>query len=210
MPELIPAILTDDLHDFKDKLKKLDGLTEWVQIDIMDGKFVKNTSVKLGDLVGIEHNFNFEAHLMVANPQNYFKSCKKLKCQRVLFHFEAVKDPLKILEEMNSYDFAKGISINPPTAVEDVVPYLDMVDVVLLLAVNPGWQGQKFDPIVFKKIEKIRETHPQKQIAIDGGVNMDNIKKVVKAGFDIINIGSAIFNNDQAKENIKAFKAIIK
>ena len=176
----------------------------------MDGKFVNNKSIKLEDIVSIDHNFKLEVHLMVENPEKYFKVCQKLKCKRVLFHFEAVKDPLKTIEEMNQYDFAKGISINPPTPVDDVLPYVDLVDVVLFLAVNPGWQGQKFDPNVLKKIEKIRETHPNKQISIDGGVNMDNIKRVVSAGFNIINIGSAIFQNDQVEKNIISFKSIIK
>lgn len=209
MPEIIPAILTDDIQDLKDKLKKLEGLTDWVQIDIMDGKFVDNKSIDLEDLIGIEHNFNLEIHLMVEKPQKYFKTCEKIKSKRVFFHLEAVKDPLEVIEEMSKYDFEKGISINPPTSVRDILLYVDMVNVVLFLAVNPGWQGQKFDSTVLKKIKKLKELSPHTKIEIDGGINLENIKSVVEAGVDIIDIGSQIVKSDNMAQKIKEFQDII-
>ena len=208
MPEIIPAILTNDLEDFKAILKKLEGLVDWVQIDIMDGKFVNNKSIKLKDLEGIKHNFNLEAHLMVAEPQKYFKVCDQLNIKRVLFSVEPVKDLDKVIKEARKFKFEVGFSINPSTPLDNIIPFLDKVDVVLFLAVTPGWQGQKFEETVLEKIKKLKDISPDIKIEIDGGVNLDNIKSVVEAGADYIDVGSAIVKSENIKETIKKLKAI--
>jgi len=210
MPEIIPAILTNDLEDLKLKLKKLEGLTRWVQIDVMDGRFVNNTSLKLEELVGIDHKFNLEVHLMVEEPQNYFAICSQLGAKRVFFHYEATQNVDEVLKMSEQYDFKTGISINPPTLLDSITSYLNKVDVVLFLAVNPGWQGQQFDETVLKKIKKLKKISPQTKIAIDGGVNLENVKQVVEAGVDLINVGSVIVKSDNFSEAITQFKETIK
>ena len=205
--EIIPAILTNDLNDFKNKLKKIKNLTSWLQIDIMDGKFVNNTSIKLTDLEKIKIPFNLEIHLMVFKPEKYFLDCQKLKAKRVIFHFEAAKNPLKILKEMEKYSFEKGMAINPETKVAEIKPYLKNLDLVLLLGVKPGFQGQKFNLVVLKKIGQIRQIFNKKiKIGVDGGVKLYNIGKIAKAGADNLVVGSYLFQSKNINLTFKKLK----
>ena len=211
--EIIPAILTNNLNDFKNKLKQVKNLTDWLQVDIMDGKFVNNTSIKLTDLEKIKIPFNLEIHLMVFNPEKYFQNCQKLKAKRVIFHFEAVKNPSKILKEMEKYSFEKGIAINPDTEVEKIKPYLKNFDLVLLLGVKPGFQGQKFNPIVLKKIKQLKPPHQKFgvgakkiKIGVDGGVKLSNIGKIAQAGADNLVVGSYLLQSKNINLTFKRLK----
>lgn len=203
--EIIPAILTDNLVDFENKVRKIEGIANWLQIDIMDGKFVKNISVSLADLKKIKIPFNLEIHLMVLNPEKYFKECQALKAKRVIFHLEAAKDPLSVLKEMKKYSFERGMALNPETPIEKIKPYLKYLDLVLLLGVTPGFQGQKFNPIVFKKIKQLSKIGKKIKIGVDGGIKFSNIKKIAMTRVDNLVVGSYLF---QSKNISRAFKEL--
>ncbi|MGB9598736.1 MAG: ribulose-phosphate 3-epimerase, partial [Minisyncoccales bacterium] len=170
MAKIIPAILTASLNDLENKLRIIQNLTDWVQIDIMDGKFVKNVSISLADLKKIKIPLNLEVHLMVLNPEKYFRDCQNLKAKRVIFHYEATKNPKRVFEIMKKYDFSPGLAINPSTSVEKIKKFLEKLDLVLLLAVNPGFQGQKFNPIVLTKIKELKKLSKKIKIGVDGGI----------------------------------------
>jgi len=210
MAEIIPAILTNSFSDLKNKLAQIKNFSDWVQIDIMDGNFVKNISVDILNLKKIRFLKNLEIHLMVLNPEKYFVVCKALKAKRVIFHFEAVKNISKILKEMKKYSFEKGIALNPKTNVEKIKPFLNQLDVVLLLGVNPGFQGQKFKPVVLGKIKKIRKISDKIKIGVDGGIRLENIKKIVKAGADYLIVGSYLFKSGNIEKTYKFLKNKIK
>src|SRR3989338_3537702 len=110
--KIIPAILTNKIKDLEDKLKKLSGLVDLIQIDIIDGNFINNKTIGLKDLKKIKllKNFKLEAHLMVKNPEKYFEDCQKLGIKRVIFHIEAVKNLKEILETANKFKFEIGVA----------------------------------------------------------------------------------------------------
>jgi len=201
MKKIIPTILTDDFLDLETKLKQLKGLTDWIQIDIADGKFVNNVSIRLEDLskTKLAAGFNLEAHLMVLAPEKYFSACQKANVKRVVFHLEAAKKLNDILDKAKKFDFLIGIALNPQTPIAKIKPYLKQIDLVLLLAVQPGFQGQKFLPSVLAKIKNLRKIAPETKIEIDGGVNPGNIKKIAEAGADYIVVGSYLFRNKKVK-----------
>ena len=202
----MPAILTNSLPDLKKKLKRIRDLSDWLQLDIMDGRFVKNISVNLADLKKIKFPKNLEIHLMVENPEKYFQDCQRLKAKRVIFHIEATKNPLKVLKEMKRYQFERGMALNPETKIEKIKPYLNQLDLVLFLGVTPGFQGQKFNPIVLGKIKNFRKIFPKIKIGVDGGINLENIKKISQAGADYLVVGSYLFQSKNIKKAYQLLK----
>lgn len=200
MKKIIPVIITNDIKDLRGKLKKLDNLTEWVQIDIMDGRFVNNTSVELKDLSQISTDFNFEAHLMVLEPETYLQGAQESNIKRVIFHVEAVDDVGGVIEKIKTYGFETGIALNPETELEKVLPYKDMVDLILFLGVKPGFGGQEFNTRVLNKIKILKKLYPKLKIEVDGGVNLDNIKDIAQAGADCLVVGSDLFNAPDIKK----------
>lgn len=206
MKKIIPALLSSDIQEIKDNLAKLEGLVDWAQIDIMDNKFVPNISIAVKDLVGVKTNLKLEAHLMIFNPQDVFKDCKDARIKRVFFHFEAVDDIESVLGQMKDFNFEKGIAINPETEADKIEPYLDKVDLVLFLSVNPGFQGQGFIESVLEKVKKLKKIRPEMKIEIDGGINIENIKKVSDAGVDYIVAGSAVLKGGDIEGNLMGLR----
>lgn len=194
MPKLIPAILTDDLETLKTRLAALVGLTDWIQIDIMDGLFVPQTSISLEQLASLNANFSFDIHLMVNNPESYISGCRLANVKRVIFQLEGTNDPDALLDQLAGQTFETGIALRPQTPLGALEPWLDQIDTVLLLSVDPGKQGQTFIPETFEKIARLRQIAPQVTIEVDGGVNAENISAVASAGADLIVVGSAIMN----------------
>ena len=210
MSKIIPAILTKDVADLENKLAKIQGLTDWVQIDIMDGKFVDNTSIALEDISGVEiaKDFSLEAHLMVHNPASYFSACQRAGIKRVVFHIEA-GDTENTLSKAREFGFQTGLALNPETPIQEIMPYMDAVDVAVLMSVNPGLQGQEFIPGTLQKISELKKIAPQLTIEIDGGINLDNIKMVSDAGADYLVAGSGLFKNDDIKRCFKELEASV-
>ncbi|OHA62209.1 MAG: hypothetical protein A3E07_01685 [Candidatus Wildermuthbacteria bacterium RIFCSPHIGHO2_12_FULL_45_9] len=209
MQKIIPAILTDDIEDLKNKLTLLENHATWVQIDIMDGKFVPNTSVNVAALEVAYEFFSLEIHLMVANPETYFQDCMAIGAKRVIIHSEAAENLGSALAHMKPHAFQKGVAINPQTDVSVLFPYLEYLDSVLILAVTPGFQGQKFLPEVLEKVRKLKELAPDLIVGVDGGVNESNITQVFQAGADYVAVGSALFNTPDPLDALKKLEKII-
>lgn len=208
---IIPAILTNDLRDLKNKLKKIEGLVPWVQIDIMDGRFVDNVSCEIKNLPkNITKNFRLEVHLMVSNPWRYFQDCQKIGAEKVFFHEEAAEDLKSALEKAKKFNFKIGVAINPATPIEKIKPYLNEINYVLLLAVSPGFQSQKFMPVVLSKIKELKNIAPEIIIEVDGGINLETGRQCVESGADALVVGSYIFNSGDAGAAIKKMEAIVK
>ncbi len=206
MKEIIPALLSNDIEEIKNNLSKLEGLVDWAQIDIMDNKFVPNISITVKDLIGVKTDLRLEAHLMILNPEKVLKDCEDAQVKRVFFHFEAVDDVDFVLEQMKNYGFEKGIAINPETPISKIEPYLDEIDSVLFLSVNPGFQGQGFIESVLEKVRELRSISPSTKIEIDGGIKAENIKKVSDAGVDYIVAGSAVLKGGDVEGNLRRLR----
>lgn len=210
MQRIIPAILTAEPRELREGLKILRGHTSWVQIDIMDGTFVPNTSINLFELGEAYQFFNLEIHLMVQNPEKYLEDCKSVGAKRVIFHLEATESPAEVFHKMEEYRFQKAIAINPPTSVSKLPPSLvEKLDAVLLMSVNPGFQAQEFIASVLSKIQEIRKLKPNVLVGLDGGINAQNIRQVFDAGADYVGVGSAIMKADDPVAALRRLKELV-
>lgn len=191
--KLIPAILATNLREFKRLLTVAEELTDYVQIDFMDGEFVPSKSISAEDLKDVSTSLRSEAHLMVRHPENYVLALKEFGTEKVVFHYEAVADPVKLIDSLKQHRFAVGIAINPETPVAAPGNLLERVDSVLFLTVYPGSYGHEFLPQVLNKVRELHAAKPKIKIGLDGGIKPENIEQVLESGADLAYVGSAIF-----------------
>ena len=208
MKKIMPAILSDNIGVVRKKIDQVYDFVDWVQIDICDNKFVPNRTIDVKDLKGLGEKINLELHLMVHEPQEMFSDCAKVGARRVIMHFEAMGDIDYTLNAANQYDFELGIAINPKTPVEIIKPFVSKVNLILLMAVEPGFGGHKFKKEVLGKVKEIEEVCQYARadgsipvIEIDGGVDHDTIQLANKAGVDIFVVGSALFDVEDVGAN---------
>lgn len=199
-PEIIPAILAKDEKEFRRKIEMVTDLCDTVQIDVMDGKFVNNTT--FADPQEIERMnlpMEFEIHLMVEDPEAHLDAWSVAGCSRALVHAESVEDLRAALESVHAYGMERGISINPQTPIEDIEDAIDLADVVQVMGVQPGFMGQEFVPETVAKVAALRDKYPDLVIEVDGGVSDKTAADLADAGADRLVSGSFIFSGAPAK-----------
>jgi ribulose-phosphate 3-epimerase len=205
---VVPAILTDDPKALKAMLRQAGTFTDYVQIDIMDGKFVPSRSVSAEQIPVIDVSINWEAHLMVEQPEKQLEKFKKAGARKAIFHFESTASPTQVIETARKLGLEVGIAANPETPVSKIKPFAGSVDSVLFLSVHPGFYGAKFIPEVLDKIGELRQARPRLEIGIDGGIKENNIALVAKSGVDVIFVGSAVFLQPQPAEAYRTLLAL--
>lgn len=205
MQKIIPAILTQDPADLRQKLDVFGGHSNWIHIDIMDGTLVPGRTVNLFELEEAYKFFNLEIHLMVEDPFKYFEDCSGIGAKRVIFHNEAVREHEPMLSALDSYEFQKGIALNKETSPELVSAYVSKISSILLMGVVPGAQGRSFDDAVLPKIQKAKELYPNLLCGVDGGIGAENIQSVFANGADYVLVGSKIM---QAENPLEVFKSL--
>lgn len=207
--QIIPAVLTNDPRELQQLFLKLQGVSGWLQLDIMDNTFVPYSSVGIEELKNIKHQFSLEAHLMVGNPEKYFSICNQVGIKRVIFHVEASSDIDRDLAMLVEMGMERGLALNPETPIEKILPYLDQTDIVLFLGVNPGQQGQAFIPSVLDKVKALKIESPDSLVELDGGIKAENITLIAEAGVDLLVVGSAIVKAEQPAQAYKELQAKI-
>lgn len=190
---VVPAILTDNASAVREMGRAMKGVADWVQVDIMDGEFVPSRSIGWQSVKAAKLSFDWEAHLMVREPESYFSGFKSAGARRVVFHYEATPDPAAVIAAAEKLGMEVGMALNPETTTEAAAPFLDRLDSVLLLSVNPGFYGAEYIPGVLDKVGELRALAPELHIGIDGGIKADNILEVAASGVDDICVGSGIF-----------------
>ncbi len=197
---IVPALLSDDKQKMQKMLDTCAGFAKLVQIDIMDGKFVPSTSITAEELVELNTNVSSELHLMTEDPFAWLEPAAQLGSKRIIFHLETKIDQQKLISEIKKRQIEVGVSLNPETNIEKLKPFIDNIDLVLFMSVNPGFYGAPFIPEVLDKIKKFKQIWPHKKTAIDGGVKADNLSEIKSLGLDYICIGSAILKSDDPKQ----------
>ena len=198
-PFVTPSLLDCDfakVGEDLDALKKAGTVA--VHLDVMDGHFVPNLSY--GPLVFADWrprtDLPFDAHLMISDPARYLDAYVEAGADVILVHIEVLPDPVPLLRRIRSAGCRAGLVLNPPTPTSAVEPYLAEVDRVLVMSVNPGFGGQRFDPSALGKLRRFRELRADLPLSIDGGVKAHNAADVVAAGATQLVVGSAIFRPD--------------
>lgn len=209
MKRIIPSVLTKDPHELERKIRALENYADIIQIDIMDNGLVPNISIEISEINKVKPKSQLEMHLMVKKPIDYVEPSINVGAFRIIFHVESDDNPFEVIEKITQFKAKAGIAINPPTPVENIQPYLNMVDIVLVMGVNPGFQGQKFIPDVLSKVRFIKSIRPGLLIEVDGGVNPETAPMLLEAGVDILNVGSFLFKDGNLEKNWNEMQRII-
>lgn len=212
---LSPSILSADFTVLGDELKAIDEAgSEYIHIDVMDGIFVPSISYGMPVIKSIRKATKkvFDVHLMITEPERYINEFVESGADIITFHVEATKDPGKVIDMIHEKGLKAGISVKPKTPLEAIEPFLEKIDMLLIMSVEPGFGGQAYIEGSTEKIRAAREmvkAHGlETDIQVDGGINLQNLPEVLEAGANIIVAGSSVFKGD-VRENVKAFLEIM-
>lgn len=205
------SILAEDFSILGENLKVIEKAGgDSVHLDVIDGVFAPN--ITFGPVVakGIRKltNLPLHAHLMIKYPEKYLEDFIDAGCSQICFHLEAEGNADNIIKKIHDLKAKCGIVLNPDTSVEIVIPYLEKIDLVLIMCVYPGFSGQKFIPDVLSKIEKIRKIRPEIDIAVDGGINDETIDSVLESGANVIIADSYIFSSEDRARAVRRLKGL--
>lgn len=195
MIKISPSILGS--NDRIDSIHKLNNTNaDYIHIDAMDGIFVPNTQMKIDEVLELETHSNLplDIHLMVEDPETYLNKLQNKNIEYITIHLEINKDINILIDKIKSLGYKVGLSIKPNTNVKELIPYLDKIDLVLIMSVEPGLGGQLFMPDSLIKAKSLRELNKDIIIEIDGGINDTNIEEIKKY-VDIAVVGSYITNS---------------
>ena len=211
--KLAPSILSADFTDLKTALNQYEeGGAHWVHVDVMDNQFVPNLTIGPPVVKSIRPKTEkfIDVHMMVIEPEKLVEPFARAGADNITFHIEAADEPDRVIDLIKSCGCKAGVSLKPKTPLQDIIPILDKVDVVLVMSVDPGFGGQGFFPGSSERISKTKKLLVDNclnrvLIEVDGGVKLHNAKEVIEAGADVLVAGSEVFNSDDPVQTIKDF-----
>ena len=214
--QISPSILSADFSQLGSEIKRLEeGGADMIHGDVMDGHFVPNLTIGPPVIKALrsQSSLKFDVHLMISPVHKYIDAYSNAGADIITIHPEAtenLEDSVKKIKELKK---KVGVSLNPDTKIDVIKNFLDKIDLVLIMSVNPGFGGQKFMPEVLTKIKHLKKIQKDKNlnfdIEIDGGINFDNCKIAIEAGANILVSGTTVFksNNGDIKKNINLLKS---
>jgi ribulose-phosphate 3-epimerase len=217
MSEIIPAILTNDISDFRKKYAELFALGHYfkkLHIDFVDGEYLPHKTVMPKDLPDMNHSpFELMAHFMAYDPNQYFLVCKDLGFKWVIIHYEAFHLKTEIddaIDAARKLGLKVGLAINPETKPYKIALFIKRVDMIQLMGVHPGAQGRPFEYETLEKVRELKKLTKNVIICVDGGAKIGIAKQIAEAGADWIIAGSAIAKSEHPKQSIEELLAEIK
>lgn len=217
MINIAPSILSADFSKLGEDIKTIEAAKgDMIHIDVMDGRFVPNISFGVPIIKCIRDitDLPFDVHLMIEEPSRYIKSFVDAGADIITVHIEADRHIDRTINYIKSLGAKASVALNPATPVNQIEQIFEMLDMVLLMSVNPGFGGQKFISYTYDKIRKIKkmadELNPDIMIEVDGGVDSSNIKGIVEAGANVLVAGSSVFKGGAISKNIQLLRGEIK
>ena len=213
--KISPSILSADFSQLGNEIQNLEKAeADLIHIDVMDGHFVPNITIGPEVISKLRRHTSlpFDVHLMISPVHDFIKNFAEAGADIITIHPEATKDLPDSIKKIKSFNKKAGVSLNPETSVDEVLPFLNLIDLVLIMSVNPGFGGQKFMKETLEKVKILRKEIDSKklrtQIEIDGGINFDNSKMAIEAGVNILVSGTTIFkeNKGDLKKNIQLLR----
>lgn len=210
--QIAPSLLAADFLNLEKEVRMLNGAADYIHLDVMDGTLVPNISFGFSVIEPLSKiaSIPMDAHLMIINPDKYFERLAALGVSMLSFHLEAArlagKDASELLRSIRALGPKAGLAINPDIPVEDVFPYLEDADFILVMSVFAGFGGQKFIPETFSRVEKLKAEIIRRgvdcKIEVDGGVSGSNAAALSRAGVDIAVAGSSVFRSEDPARTI--------
>ena len=213
--QISPSILSADFSQLGTEIKRLEeGGADMIHVDVMDGHFVPNLTIGPPVIKALRKHcsLKFDVHLMISPVHKYIEAYADAGADIITIHPEATQNLGASIETIKYFKKKVGVSLNPESKIELITEFLDHIDLVLIMSVNPGFGGQKFMPEVLDKIKQLRKIQQEKKltfdIEIDGGINFENCKIAIEAGANILVSGTTVFksNNGDIKKNINLLK----
>jgi len=208
MIKVVPAILENNLNDIKKRVEQVKPFVDLIHLDVMDGQFVPNNT--FNDPAALAENklgIKISVHLMIAHPEFFIKKWNLDEVETVFVHKEAATNLNEAISLIKSINKKVGVAINPHTSSYDIKDYLDQIDELLVMGVEPGFASQAFNSDVLAKIAYLKKDRPNLIISVDGGINMESKNKIIKAGADILCANSYIFKSSDIKTAIDSLKS---
>mgnify|MGYP006147625967 FL=1 len=215
--QISPSILSTDFRQLGNEIKRLEeGGADLIHVDVMDGHFVPNLTIGPPVIKALKKNcsIKFDVHLMISPVHKYIEAYSDAGADIITIHPEATEDLSASISKIKELKKKAGVSLNPETKVSVIKDYLNQIDLVLVMSVNPGFGGQKFMPEVLDKIRELKKIQKDKDIdfdiEIDGGINFKNSKVAIEAGANILVSGTTVFknNNGNIKKNIDTLRSL--
>ena len=213
--QISPSILSADFSQLGAEIKRLEeGGADMIHVDVMDGHFVPNLTIGPPVIKALRKHcsLKFDVHLMISPVHKYIKAYADAGADIITIHPEATQNLGNSIKTIQDLEKKVGVSLNPESKIELIIEYLEQIDLVLIMSVNPGFGGQKFMPEVLDKIKQLKKIQEEKKlnfdIEIDGGINFENCKIAIEAGANILVSGTTIFksNGGDIKKNINLLK----
>ena len=213
--QISPSILSADFSQLGIEIKRLEeGGADMIHVDVMDGHFVPNLTIGPPVIKALKKNcsIKFDVHLMISPVHKYIEAYADAGADIITIHPEATENLEESILKIKSLNKKVGVSLNPDSKLDLITNFLEKIDLVLIMSVNPGFGGQKFMPEVLDKVKQLKEIKSKKNmnfdIEIDGGINFDNCQSAIKAGANILVSGTTVFksNNGDIKKNINLLK----
>lgn len=211
-----PSILGANYCNLEKDIKELEASgIKSIHIDVMDGNFVPNIAFGIDMIKAIRGitTMELDVHLMVDNPERFIDSLVEAGADSITVHAEACPHLYKTIYTIKSFGIKAGVALNPATPIEAIKYVSEMINMVLIMTVEPGFGGQKFIPFMLDKINEMKSTRDTNNlefdIQVDGGINIGNISEAIEVGANDIVIGSSIFNENGIKENVKSFYKLL-